>query len=59
MPTPTNTSAGELFIVDYTDDLWKELKPLSNWTESAIPFDTAAGVFEVTKCDIKSWLELS
>jgi hypothetical protein len=47
MPTPTNASAGELFIVDHTDHPWKELKPLSNWTESAIPFDTAAGFFEI------------
>jgi hypothetical protein len=47
MPTPTNTSAGELFIVDHTDDLWKDLKSLHNWTEIASAYDAAAGFFEI------------
>jgi hypothetical protein len=29
MHAPTNTSAGELFIIDNSDELWKGLKYLS------------------------------
>src|ERR1017187_3537103 len=51
MPTgdqkePTR-SGGELFIVDNSDENWKGLKYLQDWTEIASAFDIAAGYFEI------------
>lgn len=34
-------SGGELFIVDNSDDNWKGLKYLQDWTEIASAFDIA------------------
>jgi hypothetical protein len=36
-------SDGELFIVDNSDESWKGLKYLQDWTEIASGFDIAAG----------------
>ncbi len=41
------TGGGELFIVDNSDDLWKGLKYLHDWTEIASAFDIATGFFEI------------
>nr|MBA2436071.1 DEAD/DEAH box helicase family protein [Chthoniobacterales bacterium] len=41
------TSPGELFIVDNSDELWKGLKYLHDWTEIASAFDIATGFFEI------------
>lgn len=38
---------GELFIVDNSDELWKGLKYLHDWTEIASAFDIATGFFEI------------
>src|SRR5271170_5004434 len=38
---------GELFIVDNSDDTWKGLKYLQDWTEIASAFDIATGYFEI------------
>ena len=51
MPTgdqkePTR-SGGELFIVDNSDESWKGLKYLQDWTEIASAFDIATGYFEI------------
>jgi hypothetical protein len=40
-------SPGELFIVDNSDELWKGLKYLHDWTEIASAFDIATGFFEI------------
>src|SRR5580693_3258156 len=40
-------SGGELFIVDNSDENWKGLKYLQDWTEIATAFDIAAGYFEI------------
>jgi hypothetical protein len=40
-------SGGELFIVDNSDDRWKGLKYLQDWTEIASAFDIATGYFEI------------
>ncbi len=45
MPLPK--SGGELFIVDNSDENWKGLKYLQDWTEIASAFDIAAGYFEI------------
>ena len=47
MHAPTNTSAGERFIVDHSDELWKGLKYLHDWTEIASASDIATGFFEI------------
>jgi hypothetical protein len=39
----TPKSGGELFIVDNSDDTWKGLKYLQDWTEIASAFDIASG----------------
>ncbi len=41
------TGAGELFIVDNSDETWKDLKYLHDWTEIASGFDIATGFFEI------------
>jgi len=41
------TSGGELFIVDNSEDEWKGLRYLEEWTEIACSFDIAAGYFEM------------
>ncbi len=38
---------GELFIVDNSDEAWKGLKYLQDWTEIASAFDIATGYFEI------------
>jgi superfamily II DNA or RNA helicase len=38
---------GELFIVDNSDESWKGLKYLQDWTEIASAFDIATGYFEI------------
>lgn len=43
----TPKSGGELFIVDNSDDTWKGLKYLQDWTEIASAFDIASGYFEI------------
>src|SRR5271166_1345387 len=43
----TPKSGGELFIVDNSDDTWKGLKYLQDWTEIASAFDIATGYFEI------------
>ena len=40
-------TGGELFIVDNSDEAWKGLKYLHDWTEIASAFDIATGFFEV------------
>ena len=40
-------SSGELFIVDNSDENWKGLKYLQDWTEIASAFDIATGYFEI------------
>lgn len=40
-------SGGELFIVDNSDETWKGLKYLQDWTEIASAFDIATGYFEI------------
>src|SRR6266704_2038869 len=40
-------SGGELFIVDNSDESWKGLKYLQDWTEIATAFDIATGYFEI------------
>ena len=46
IPPPTK-SGGELFIVDNSDEAWKGLKYLQDWTEIASAFDIATGYFEI------------
>jgi superfamily II DNA or RNA helicase len=46
MSEPTK-SGGELFIVDNSDESWKGLKYLQDWTEIASAFDIATGFFEI------------
>ena len=46
MSEPTK-SGGELFIVDNSDESWKGLKYLQDWTEIASSFDIATGFFEI------------
>lgn len=43
----SNSSGGELFIVDNSDDHWKGLRYLEGWTEIASAFDIATGFFEI------------
>lgn len=40
-------SGGELFIVDNSDEHWKGLRYLQDWTEIASGFDIATGFFEI------------
>lgn len=47
MHPSSNSAAGELFIVDNSDELWKGLKYLHDWTEIASAFDIATGFFEI------------
>ncbi|MBA2585991.1 MAG: DEAD/DEAH box helicase family protein [Chthoniobacterales bacterium] len=47
MHAPSNPAPGELFIVDNSDELWKGLKYLHDWTEIASAFDIATGFFEI------------
>src|ERR1039457_4483222 len=46
MTAPTK-SGGELFIVDNSDETWKGLRYLQDWTEIASAFDIATGFFEI------------
>ena len=43
----TPKSGGELFIVDNSDESWKGIKYLQDWTEIASAFDIATGYFEI------------
>jgi hypothetical protein len=45
-PLPAK-SGGELFIVDNSDENWKGLKYLQDWTGIASAFDIATGYFEI------------
>lgn len=38
---------GELFIVDNSDENWKGLRYIQDWTEIASAFDIATGYFEI------------
>ena len=40
-------SGGELFIVDNSDESWKGIKYLQDWTEIASAFDIATGYYEI------------
>lgn len=40
-------TGGDIFIVDNSDDDWKVVKYLSEWTEIAHQFDIATGYFEI------------
>ena len=40
-------NGGELFIVDNSDESWKGIKYLHDWTEIASAFDIATGYFEI------------
>lgn len=40
-------TGGELFIVDNSDEAWKGIKYLHDWTEIASAFDIATGFFEI------------
>jgi len=40
-------AGGELFIVDNSDEAWKGLRYLQDWTEIASAFDIATGFFEI------------
>lgn len=46
-PTKPAKSGGEFFIVDNSDEAWKGLKYLQDWTEIASAFDIATGYFEI------------
>jgi hypothetical protein len=43
----SSKTGGELFIVDNSDEAWKGLKYLQDWTEIASAFDIATGYFEI------------
>lgn len=45
--TESPQSGGELFIVDNSDENWKGLRYLQDWTEIASAFDVATGFFEI------------
>ncbi|MEO7319973.1 MAG: phospholipase D-like domain-containing protein [Chthoniobacteraceae bacterium] len=45
--TESPKSGGELFIVDNSDESWKGLRYLQEWTEIASAFDIATGYFEI------------
>jgi len=45
--TESPQSGGELFIVDNSDEHWKGLRYLQDWTEIASAFDVATGFFEI------------
>src|ERR1022692_4179969 len=49
LPKPMSESpkGGELFIVDNSDESWKGLRYLQDWTEIASSFDIATGFFEI------------
>ncbi|HWN96353.1 MAG TPA: hypothetical protein VNT99_15085 [Methylomirabilota bacterium] len=44
---PSARTGGELFIVDNSDEAWKGLRYLQDWTEIASAFDIATGFFEI------------
>jgi len=44
---PSPAGGGELFIVDNSDERWKGLRYLEEWTEIARAFDIASGYFEI------------
>ena len=44
---PPPKSGGELFIVDNSDEAWKGVRYLHDWTEIASAFDIATGYFEI------------
>ena len=46
-PREKSKTGGELFIVDNSDEAWKGLKYLQDWTEIASAFDIATGFFEI------------
>ena len=43
----TSKSAGDLFIVDNSEENWKGLKYLEEWTDFSKAFDIATGYFEI------------
>lgn len=47
MPPESPQGGGELFIVDNSDENWKGLRYLQDWTEIASAFDVATGFFEI------------
>ncbi len=47
MHASSSPAAGELFIVDNSDEHWKGLQYLHDWTEIASAFDIATGFFEI------------
>ena len=47
MQMSESRSDGGLFIVDNSDENWKGLRYLADWTEIAEAFDVATGFFEI------------
>lgn len=47
MPEHQNRTGGDIFIVDNSDDDWKVVRYLQEWTEIAHQFDIATGYFEI------------
>ena len=47
MPDAKRRSPTSLFIVDNSDDDWKVVNYLQQWTEIARSFDIATGYFEI------------
>jgi superfamily II DNA or RNA helicase len=45
--TPQTQNGGDLFIVDNSDEHWKGIRYLQDWTEIAKAFDVATGFFEI------------
>ena len=43
----SNKTGNDLFIVDNSDDEWKVLSYLSEWSEISSRFDIATGYFEI------------
>ena len=43
----TSKTAGDLFIVDNSEENWKGLKYLEEWTDFSKAFDIATGYFEI------------
>ena len=46
-PVAKQKSGSDLFIVDNSDDDWKVVNYLAEWTEISSKFDIATGYFEI------------
>lgn len=47
-PSDAPKTGGELFIVDNSDEAWKGLRYLQDWTEIASACDIETGFFDAT-----------